>query len=639
MLFTKKFISIFTIVLILQVIASYFIFDTLKQDEDDEIKNKFKNEIEIISNQIEIFYQEVKLIVSKDIGIFQVNGKYLQPDQFNYYLANQEFTDFVILEFQRWIPRISHEERPTYEAFGETYIRTNFSILDFVRIDNVFTPTPSPNRTHYYPFTLSFPEFKLVPLGGDFLFASSFTFIEALNRLLPTLSSRVNLVRLDSLNTQNYGTFLNTPVYPIGFNLSNPVEEDVMGFIQIVFVFSDIINGLIENTKQINDFGYFLLDLDVPDDQAITAKSNNFQEFFTNKKIETLIDNNKFSVIQDLPLENKNYQLVAIFNQEAINEQRDFFPESMLILSVLIFLFIDILILVGIYTYKLNVKNTQSNIYRNLLGYINHEIRNLLNGIIGNTDILKMSLDDINNSNNNRCEDDNNQEDNDSIIIPRSVCHDVQESVNNIHLSCISLGQIVNDTLNSKMTIIKFDVQHEELALLELANFIKNLVKISLEQKPEIDYQIQLFDDDYRFFSDQTRLVQILLNFVQNSINFTKEGHIIFRVQKKVVQLRSGESKMSLVFEVIDTGVGIEENLQKHIFTKKLKKVLSNDHHYTGSGIGLYFSKIIAKDLDAEVGFHSQTGQGSTFWLIFPDIEKLEKGTDSEILDEVNIAQ
>jgi signal transduction histidine kinase len=610
MIISKKYIIIFTIIILLQSIISYFIFRELKKTENKNINLDLTNKIQILIQELKIFYQEIKLINSFSVGIFQNYGKYLPPETYNNYINQLQFTNFVKLDFQRWIPRISHQERPLYESFGNQYIRNNFSIIDIRRNGNIFTFTNSPNRSFYYPFTLSVPPFIFTPLGGDFMIDDAGTFIQGFSRLSLTLTNRVNLVRLNSTNTQNYGTFLYNPVFPIGYNISSPNETDIIGFTQLVFVFSDIINGLIRETKQINNFDYFLLDLDVNKNESITSKSlvfNNQNRLFTVSDIENIVREHQFTVSEKFSLENKNYQFIAIFFEKSID--RNFFPESMLILSILIFIIIDMIVIIALYIYNVNIKNTQSEIYRNLLGYINHEIRNLLNGVIGNTEILKITFEDVNkfiDSSNNQ----NNQNNQNIVVFPSNLYNDMKNGIENISNNTIILSQIVNDTINSKITSLNFQIHNNIIKLSKLAIFIKTLVQIQLEQKPHINYKIELFDENYVFYSDQSRIIQILINFILNSIKFTDTGEIIFRVEKEI-------QTNNLVFKIIDTGCGIDKKIQKYIFTKKIKEILSKNHYYSGSGIGLYFSKIIAKDINGVIGFTSTLGHGSTFWLSF----------------------
>jgi len=608
MFIPKKYIIILLITILLQSITSYFIFRELKKTENNNIKRDLTNKIQILIEEVKIFYQEIKLINSFSVGIFQNYGKYVLPQTYNNYINSLQFTNFVKLDFQRWIPRITHEERPLYESFGEQYIRSNFSIIDIRRIDNTFTFTNSPNRSFYYPFTLSVPPFIFTPLGGDFMIDDAGTFIQALSRLSTTLTNRVNLIRLNSTNTQNYGTFLYNPVFPIGYNISSPNETDIIGFTQLVFVFSDIIDGLIRETKQINNFDYFLLDLDVNKNQSITSKSTNLRQILTFENIQNIVKEQQFSILENFSLENKNYQFITIFDEQSID--RDFFPESMLILSILIFIIIDIIVIIALYTYYVNIKNTQNEIYRNLLGYINHEIRNLLNGIIGNTEILKITFEDIN----KYIDSSNNQNNQNIIAFPNNLYNDMKNGIENISNNTIILSQIVNDTINSKITSLNFNINNNKIVLSKLAIFIKTLVRIQLDQKPNINYKIELFDDNYVFYSDQSRIIQILINFILNSIKFTNSGEIIFRVKKNN---NNNNNNYNLIFEIIDTGCGIDRKIQKYIFTKKIKEILSKNNYYSGSGIGLYFSKIIAKDINGIVSFTSIPEQGSTFWLSF----------------------
>lgn len=97
----------------------------------------------------------------------------------------------------------------------------------------------------------------------------------------------------------------------------------------------------------------------------------------------------------------------------------------------------------------------------------------------------------------------------------------------------------------------------------------------------------------------------VIKNLISNAIRFTEKGNI-------TVNLRTKDKK--IIFEIIDTGVGIADSYQPHIFEKffqvgdVLKRQISE-----GIGLGLYLSKIIVEKHKGRIWFKSKANKGSTF--------------------------
>jgi signal transduction histidine kinase/DNA-binding response OmpR family regulator len=109
--------------------------------------------------------------------------------------------------------------------------------------------------------------------------------------------------------------------------------------------------------------------------------------------------------------------------------------------------------------------------------------------------------------------------------------------------------------------------------------------------------------------TDITRLNQILLNLLNNAVKFTQEGSVCLRVS-----FVSGR----LTFQVQDTGIGIDKNHAKQLFTAFTQADSSTTRLYGGTGLGLYVSKNIVQLLGGEITLQSSLGEGSTFTLTLP---------------------
>ncbi len=109
--------------------------------------------------------------------------------------------------------------------------------------------------------------------------------------------------------------------------------------------------------------------------------------------------------------------------------------------------------------------------------------------------------------------------------------------------------------------------------------------------------------------SDESRIRQILVNFMNNAYKFTVEG---------TIEIGCREENSEVHIYVRDTGIGISPEFHKKVFERFRQIETSQTRKYGGNGLGLAISKQLANLLGGRVWLESESGKGSTFYLSLP---------------------
>jgi CheY-like chemotaxis protein len=125
--------------------------------------------------------------------------------------------------------------------------------------------------------------------------------------------------------------------------------------------------------------------------------------------------------------------------------------------------------------------------------------------------------------------------------------------------------------------------------------------------KETIDESIPKF-----IIADSARLIQILLNLVNNAIKFTDKGGVTIDLRV----LEETNSNIRIRFAVTDTGIGIANDKLSTIFESFKQAEADTTRKYGGTGLGLAISKRLVELHDSRINVDSVLGQGSTFWFI-----------------------
>ncbi len=146
----------------------------------------------------------------------------------------------------------------------------------------------------------------------------------------------------------------------------------------------------------------------------------------------------------------------------------------------------------------------------------------------------------------------------------------------------------------------------------EIDSFVRNIVSafLPLSKASNVEIKTSFPPDLPQILSDCSQLSLIIENLLDNSIRYIKS--------KGLVEVRAEKRSGSLYLEFKDNGIGVSADDQKYIFQKFFRGENALRQQAHGSGLGLYIAKAAVRKLGGKIGFISQEGKGSVFWVTLP---------------------
>jgi PAS domain S-box-containing protein len=219
---------------------------------------------------------------------------------------------------------------------------------------------------------------------------------------------------------------------------------------------------------------------------------------------------------------------------------------------------------------------------------ISHEVRTPLAGVIGMSEVLKFDP---------------------------SLTEEQHEAAEHIFTSSQRLLTVLNDLLDfSKLEAGYIELDNVQFSPRSLASDVAKLVEAPARKK-HVRIEMQIGEGvPTRVTGDEAKIRQTLLNLAHNAEKFTKEGSVTISINVE----REDVDMTWLKFAVVDTGLGIIDEVQSKLFEPFVQADGSTRRRYGGTGLGLSIAKRFVELMGGTIGMQSDGATGSTFWFTIP---------------------
>ena len=245
---------------------------------------------------------------------------------------------------------------------------------------------------------------------------------------------------------------------------------------------------------------------------------------------------------------------------------------------------------------------------------ITHELRTPMNAIVGIVNLIKFN-------HNHKFE-----------------LNEYLELTKSLEQSSNQLLTIINDLLDlSKLQENKLSINPADFDLREILYNAYNILKY-LAQEKNIDYELSVAADLPKMVrGDGHRLTQVLVNILSNAVKFTSQGTVKMvatLISPNTHEEAEQKDRIWVRIEISDTGIGIKNSMQDHLFKEFVQASESIATQYGGTGLGLSIAKRLVELMQGSIEFKSTENIGTTFILNMPLI-KVNHAENTETLQTI----
>lgn len=193
-----------------------------------------------------------------------------------------------------------------------------------------------------------------------------------------------------------------------------------------------------------------------------------------------------------------------------------------------------------------------------------------------------------------------------SLLVDAEKKEDRQEYINIMQENTDLLLQLISDILDlSKIEAGTLDFTIDPL---NIKDFCEDIIRhYEIKKDKAVPVLLAPGVPEIVINTDKKRLMQVITNFINNSLKFTTEGHILLEYHLK-------ENTNEVEFSVTDTGMGIAPDKIENVFERFVKL----NTFSKGTGLGLSICRSIVEYLGGSIGVESELGVGSRFWFTHP---------------------
>ena len=243
---------------------------------------------------------------------------------------------------------------------------------------------------------------------------------------------------------------------------------------------------------------------------------------------------------------------------------------------------------------ELNKDNRQLN-NSEFIANLSHELRTPLNAIIGFSQLLNTQLKHM---------------------------PDQQESVQLIEQAGRHLWELIDQLID----LVKLEggvapIQFERFEINSLLKECHELISVIAKEK-SISLNFQPVSNAQYVYADRLKLRQVVLNLLSNAVKYNVQGGR--------VQLSSEMVGEQLIISIIDTGIGIAKEKQRHVF-QPFNRLGAENTDIEGTGLGLSICKELVEMMAGEINFTSEKGEGSHFFICFNSTDRTEDLKENQL--------